>query len=77
MHDARGPMPGMEVDVSKEGGGKDEKALLCFVPGYLEDYQTKSPTQRWSPNLVEIVLDEGCPRQTSWTSSVFPERNTG
>ena len=37
MHDARGPMPGMEVDVSKEGGGKDEKALLCFVPGYLPD----------------------------------------
>lgn len=30
-------VPGMEVDVRKEGGGKDEKALLCFVPDYLPD----------------------------------------
>ena len=30
-------VPGMEVDARKEEGGKDENALLCFVPDYLQD----------------------------------------
>ena len=59
MHDARGPMPGMEVDVSKEGGGKGREGTSVL--------RTRLPTRRnrqhkdgvqiwWKSYLMKDVL---------------------